>query len=515
MRVAVFDEWWSTMGGGEMFAGGIAEHLSLTHDVTALSPSPVDANLLDERLNLDLSRVTWRVVPGGKVAVESASADYDLFVNASYASTVASRARYGMYVVHFPIGYDADGCRNAVRDGLNRMARDPDVEVTFSSGFHDVEVFRLGSQAWTAGDASIDVTLPSNATRDVRLVVGRNFPSTLGPREVRLSVDGSHVKTALITPRAVRFASRTEQVQVTRRGPSDGSSIRIGIECETFVPSEFADVDDDRVLGVPIWGVTVGRRPHSLLTRRFPARASLDWLESYDSVVANSDFSRAWTRRRWHLDPPVLYPPVVMRNRLDKSRTILNVGRFFSAERGHSKKQLEMVRAMKEISKLHGLADWTLHLVGGCSERDRPYLEQVRSEAEGLPVVIHIGASGGELSDLYGRASIYWHATGFGEDPNLHPEKFEHFGITTVEAMSAGAVPVVFDAAGQREVVEDGVSGLLWRRLPELIAHTGRLVGNTARREEMANAAAARACHYGSSAFAGRLSELIDEMTAT
>jgi hypothetical protein len=30
-----------------------------------------------------------------------------------------------------------------------------------------------------------------------------------------------------------------------------------------------------------------------------------------------------------------------------------------------------------------------------------------------------------------------------GEDPERHPDRFEHFGITTVEAMSAGAVPVV------------------------------------------------------------------------
>ena len=28
-------------------------------------------------------------------------------------------------------------------------------------------------------------------------------------------------------------------------------------------------------------------------------------------------------------------------------------------------------------------------------------------------------------------------------DPDRHPDRFEHFGITTVEAMSAGAVPIV------------------------------------------------------------------------
>ena len=44
----------------------------------------------------------------------------------------------------------------------------------------------------------------------------------------------------------------------------------------------------------------------------------------------------------------------------------------------------------------------------------------------------------------------------------------EHFGITTVEAMAAGCVPVVINKAGQREIVEDGVSGFLWNTWGEL-----------------------------------------------
>ena len=81
--------------------------------------------------------------------------------------------------------------------------------------------------------------------------------------------------------------------------------------------------------------------------------------------------------------------------------------------------------------------------MGGCGPEHRPYLDEIRSAAEGLPVTLHPEASGAELRDLYGRASIFWHAAGLGEDPDRHPDRFEHFGITTVEAMSAGAVPVV------------------------------------------------------------------------
>ncbi len=57
--------------------------------------------------------------------------------------------------------------------------------------------------------------------------------------------------------------------------------------------------------------------------------------------------------------------------------------------------------------------------------------------------MFHVDAPGAELADLYARASIFWHAAGLGEDAEDDPNRMEHFGISIVEAMSAGAVPVV------------------------------------------------------------------------
>ncbi len=69
---------------------------------------------------------------------------------------------------------------------------------------------------------------------------------------------------------------------------------------------------------------------------------------------------------------------------------------------------------------------------------------------------------------LFRKASIFWHGAGLGEDEQLHPEKFEHFGITTVEAMSAGCIPVVIDKGGQKEIIKDGVDGFFFGDLEEL-----------------------------------------------
>ena len=76
--------------------------------------------------------------------------------------------------------------------------------------------------------------------------------------------------------------------------------------------------------------------------------------------------------------------------------------------------------------------------------------------------MLHVDSSGAELDALYRGAAVYWHATGLDEDIDDDPVRAEHFGITTVEAMSAGAVPVVIAAGGQPEIVRDGVDGFLF-----------------------------------------------------
>jgi glycosyltransferase involved in cell wall biosynthesis len=173
-----------------------------------------------------------------------------------------------------------------------------------------------------------------------------------------------------------------------------------------------------------------------------------------------------------------------------------------------------MVEAFRKLVEGGGAEGWEYHLVGGCSREHRPYLDRIRAAAEGLPVVIHADAPGAELRALYARASIFWHAAGLGEDPERHPDRYEHFGITTVEAMSAGAVPVVIDAAGQVEIVEQGVSGYRFAGVEGLVAQTRELIADPAWRATVAEAARRRAEAFGWDAFTGRIRTTVEELGA-
>lgn len=244
-----------------------------------------------------------------------------------------------------------------------------------------------------------------------------------------------------------------------------------------------------------------------------PTETLLEIVDTYDAIWANSEFTREWIGRYWDRPSRVLPPPVEVESfkPRDKKQRILSVGRFFAGS--HNKKHLAMIAAFKHMVD-RGLDGWELHLAGGTTlgEAHQDYLNQVYAESEGYPIWIHTDVPFPDLVTLYGESTIYWHASGFGENETQEPVKFEHFGITTVEAMSSGCVPVVIGRGGQREIVNHGQNGFLWHNLRELRELTWTLIRNPVLRRRMSEAAIERSREYDRSHFYARLDELLDKV---
>ena len=101
---------------------------------------------------------------------------------------------------------------------------------------------------------------------------------------------------------------------------------------------------------------------------------------------------------------------------------------------------------IEAFMKLHQQKkDYQLILAAPSKERAEDYLSLLKQKAEKLPIKFITNPDFNELKKLYAKAKIFWHTAGYDIDENKEPEKVEHFGITTVEAMSAGAVPVVIN----------------------------------------------------------------------
>lgn len=201
---------------------------------------------------------------------------------------------------------------------------------------------------------------------------------------------------------------------------------------------------------------------------------------SYQLITANSRYTQEYIEDYWRFtDSQILYPICddMSVAGAKKKKVILNVGRFFEKSgENHHKRQDFLLKTFKEMPDLHK-DGWELHFAGSVAE-DAGALKFILGlikEARGFPIFFHFDCSFDEIRNLYNESTIYWHATGYDSPVAAHPEKQEHFGISTVEAMSARSIPVVINRAGQKESVVNNENGFLWSNEKELMELTRKV----------------------------------------
>lgn len=143
------------------------------------------------------------------------------------------------------------------------------------------------------------------------------------------------------------------------------------------------------------------------------------------------------------VDLAVTFTPPVSSER--SSTALLFVGRLVE------KKGVQyLIMAMPEILKKHPQA--MLAIAG-----DGPVRESLRRQADVLGVGKHVRFHGAlenaALRELYGNAAIF-----------VSPSLAEGFGLALVEASGCGCPVITTDLAAIRDIVIDGVTGLICRR---------------------------------------------------
>jgi len=234
-------------------------------------------------------------------------------------------------------------------------------------------------------------------------------------------------------------------------------------------------------------------------------------LKRVNSVICNSKFTKEYIDKKFGVKSILLYPPVdqIDSSNIKKDNSILTVGRFEKMSNGSTFKKHEvMIEVFKKMVD-KGLRGWKLEIVTSVNKNNAQHLVQIENLVNGYPIRILVNLSKLEISELYKKAKIYWHAAGFGEDLQRSPEKAEHFGIATVDAMQALAVPVVIMAGGQIEIVENKKSGFLWQTKEELIEKTNLLIRNNNLLNEMSVEARKRSNIFVGNRFCKEVKEII------
>ncbi|MBI4058841.1 glycosyltransferase family 4 protein [Candidatus Microgenomates bacterium] len=218
-------------------------------------------------------------------------------------------------------------------------------------------------------------------------------------------------------------------------------------------------------------------------------------LRKINSVVCNSNFTKQFIDREYGVNSVVIYPPVDVASfkPLKKENIILSVGRF--SQLLQAKRQDVLVDTFKKMID-GGLKGWKLILAGGSDVGGKEIVENLREESAGYNIEIKENPDFNQLKNIYGKAKIFWSASGFEINEEKNPQKVEHFGITVVEAMSAGCVPIVFAAGGHREIV-NGTNGYLWEDIDQLIDDTNKVIRNDKNRVILSEKALEDSNKYG------------------
>ena len=253
----------------------------------------------------------------------------------------------------------------------------------------------------------------------------------------------------------------------------------------------------------------------TLPTRRVRRWLAIAKLRRYHRVVY-SEFVRDQLARRWNVSGDVLMPGVQLADghQQPKQNLILSVARFVGrfSDDWNNKRQDVLIDAFSRLPP-QLRETWHLALVGGCApsaEMDE-FIEDLRRRAAGVNITFEVNAPPERVSELQGAARFFWHAAGY-ERPPSDPERAEHFGISTVEAMSHGVIPLVYADGGQLEIVSPPF-GRLWRSVPELVDHTAQLMKQPrAELDRLGDAARSASVRFGSTRFDAEARELLTRL---
>ena len=201
-------------------------------------------------------------------------------------------------------------------------------------------------------------------------------------------------------------------------------------------------------------------------------------LARVDKVICNSRFTKKIVDEEYGFaQKSIVIPPPVDTKKFRpkrKENIIAYIGRF--SELKQNKRPDVLVDAFSKFTKVVD-KQWMLVLAGGVEIGvSEDYMINLRAKIGDLNVKVVESPSFEQILEIVGRARFFWSASGYGVDEEKEPERVEHFGITVVEAMAAGTIPLVYGAGGQKSIVEDGVSGFLWKKKSELVAKTLDLI---------------------------------------
>jgi glycosyltransferase involved in cell wall biosynthesis len=237
-------------------------------------------------------------------------------------------------------------------------------------------------------------------------------------------------------------------------------------------------------------------------------------LKRIDKVVCNSEYVKDSTCEYWS--------PYIARNKFTVIYPCIKWDRFQHASSNRKRKQVcyvgriekhkgidfvidAFLKANVEESKLviAGATAFPVDPLGEYTSKLKKKLSILRdSRIELVEDPGDVYAPSSKIIDVYTKSRCF---------ADFIP--FEHFGISVVEAMASGTIPIVADGGGQRETVIHGESGFrVGNDSSEMAKYMKLLLTNDETFDRMSDKARLRSRQFDESVFIEKWMKLIEEL---
>jgi len=219
-------------------------------------------------------------------------------------------------------------------------------------------------------------------------------------------------------------------------------------------------------------------------------------------LVANSKFIQGIVRTTLSRDAIVVYPPV--------DTTVFSSKCFKAQKEGNLVAVVASYTPKRRLEQLPQIAQQTeaakFIVIGKTDEYSMPTIQKLEENIRAFRVKGKItllkNVSFTELQRILAKAKVY-----------LHMMPFDHFGISVVEAMASGCVPVVHRSGGPWTDILDasqGTYGFSYSTPCEAADYIDRLVTNEELRSRIAAKASYRSKKFDKTVFLNRLAEVVE-----
>lgn len=208
-----------------------------------------------------------------------------------------------------------------------------------------------------------------------------------------------------------------------------------------------------------------------------------------EQLLSVSNFTRDYVKQLWGREARTLYPPCPIEQYRNlngsKENLVITIGRV------SPEKRMEL---FLEIAR--GLPAINFAIIGSVPADKQLYFHELQMSAPAN--VSFVISPLRKAKDLLRRAKVY-----------VHCARNEHFGITIVEAMAAGCIPVVHNSGGPREIVDDGV-GFRWNSLHDAATNISQVIENESERRLLSASSARRSEKYRPEIFEQGFSRVLE-----